>query len=134
MVESDTWEGRENLGNAKEAIEEFEKEYRQDMEDVRKQKREEGTFKKRELPGRFMAKKLFGQIDKRYDQEYWERLERNWNRQKGSQQKKSRLGKRRTTLETIEEKKEIEQGNLGIRDWTDKDDKMGNIADPYYKL
>jgi len=24
-VESDTWEGRENLGNAKEVIEEFEK-------------------------------------------------------------------------------------------------------------
>jgi len=33
-VESDTWEGRENLENAKEAIEEFEKEYRQDIEDV----------------------------------------------------------------------------------------------------
>jgi len=28
MVESDTWEERENLENAKEAIEEFEKEYR----------------------------------------------------------------------------------------------------------
>jgi len=28
MVESDTWKGRENLENAKEAIEEFEKEYR----------------------------------------------------------------------------------------------------------
>jgi len=27
MVESDTWEGRENLKNAKEAIEEFEREY-----------------------------------------------------------------------------------------------------------
>jgi len=27
-VESDTWEGRENLGNAKEEIEEFEREYR----------------------------------------------------------------------------------------------------------
>jgi len=27
MAESDTWEGRENLENAKEAIEEFEKEY-----------------------------------------------------------------------------------------------------------
>jgi len=26
-MESDTWEGRENLRNAKEAIEEFEKEY-----------------------------------------------------------------------------------------------------------
>jgi len=27
MAESDTWEGRENLENAKEAIEEYEKEY-----------------------------------------------------------------------------------------------------------
>jgi len=34
MVESDTWEGRENLKNAKEAIEEFEKEYQQDQENV----------------------------------------------------------------------------------------------------
>jgi len=33
-AESDTWEGRENLKNAQEAIEEFEKEYRRDMEDV----------------------------------------------------------------------------------------------------
>jgi len=34
MAESDTWEGRENLKNAKEAIKEFEKEYRQDMKDI----------------------------------------------------------------------------------------------------
>jgi len=27
MAESDTWEGRENLKNAKEVIEEFEKKY-----------------------------------------------------------------------------------------------------------
>ena len=80
MVESDTWKGRENLGNAKEAIEEFEKEYRQDMENIRKQKREKGTFRREELPGKFTAKKLFGWMDKRYDQEYWERLERNWNK------------------------------------------------------
>ena len=60
MVESDTWKGRENLGNAKEAIEEFEKEYRQDMENIRKQKREKGTFRREELPGKFTAKKLFG--------------------------------------------------------------------------
>jgi len=33
-VESDTWEGRENLKNAKEAIEEFKREYRQDMENM----------------------------------------------------------------------------------------------------
>ena len=43
-AESDTWEGRENLKNAQEAIKEFEKEYRQDMEDVAQQEHEEGTF------------------------------------------------------------------------------------------
>jgi len=48
------------------------------MEDVRKQEKEEGTFKKGELPGRFIARKLFGWSDKRYDEEYWTRLERNW--------------------------------------------------------
>jgi len=37
-------------------------------------------------------------------------------------------------LETIKKEEEIEQGNLGIREWTDKDDKIGNIANPYYEL
>jgi len=44
MAESNIWEGRENLKNAQEAIKEFEKEYRQDIEDVARQEREEGTF------------------------------------------------------------------------------------------
>ena len=35
MAESDTWEGRENLENAKEAVKEYKKEYQQDMEDIR---------------------------------------------------------------------------------------------------
>jgi len=48
------------LENAKEAIEEFEKEYRRDMEDIRRQEREEGIFRRGELPGRFMVRKLFG--------------------------------------------------------------------------
>jgi len=77
-VESDTWEGRKNLRNAKEAIEEFEKEYRRDTEDVAQQEREEGMFQRGELSGRFTAKKLYGWSNKRYDQEYWGRLERNW--------------------------------------------------------
>ena len=77
MVESDTWEGRENLENAKEAIEEFEREYQWDIEDVAWQECEERTFQQGELPGRFMARKLYRWSDKRYDQEYWGRLERN---------------------------------------------------------
>ena len=59
-MESDTWEGKENLDNAKEVIEKFEKEYRRDMEDIRRQKREEETFRRGELPGRFTARKLYG--------------------------------------------------------------------------
>ena len=48
------------------------------MEDIRRQKKEEGTFRRGELPGRFTTKKLFGWTDKKYDKEYWARLERNW--------------------------------------------------------
>ena len=47
------------------------------MEDVARQKCEKGIFRREELPGKFTARKLFGWLDKRYDQEYWERLERN---------------------------------------------------------
>jgi len=67
MAESNTWEGKENLENAKEAVEEFEKEYQRNMEEINWQEREEGTFRRRELPGRFMARKLFRWSDKWYD-------------------------------------------------------------------
>jgi len=70
MVESDTWEGRENLENTKEVVKEFKKEYRRDIEEINWQKREKGIFRRDELPGRFMARKLFGWSDKQYDQEY----------------------------------------------------------------
>jgi len=129
MVESDTWEGKENLENAKEAIEEFEKKYRQDIEDVVQQEREEGTFRWRELPGRFTAKKRYGWLDKRYDQEYWGRMEKNWRQWKGKKPTK------RETMKTIPEEEEIEEEKSGVREWTEKDnDEMGNMADPYYKL
>jgi len=103
-VESDIWEGKENLENAKKAIEEYKREYRRDIKDVRRQKKEKGTFWRGELPGRFMARKLFGWLDKRYDEEYWARLERNWRRWKGGRERGQR------TMETIkEEEEEIKQ-------------------------
>ena len=38
-------------------------------------------------------------------------------------------------METIKEEKEIEQKDLGLREWTEKDgDEMGNICDLYYEL
>jgi len=126
-VESNTWEGRENLENTKEAIKEFEREYRRDMENVARQEHEKGTFQRGELPERFTAKKLFGWSDKQYDQEYWGRLERNWRRWKNK-----RPGR---MMEMIEEEKEIGQRDSGLTEWTeDDDDKMGNMVDPEYKL
>ena len=35
MAEEDTWENRENLGNAKELVEEFERKYREEAEELR---------------------------------------------------------------------------------------------------
>jgi len=35
MAKGDTWEGRENLGNAKELVEEFEREYGEEAEELR---------------------------------------------------------------------------------------------------
>jgi len=55
MAESDTWEGKENLENAKEVIEEYEREYRRDIEDVRRQEKEEEIF----LPEREATKKVY---------------------------------------------------------------------------
>ena len=73
---------------------------------------------------------MFGQSDKRYDEEYWARLEKNWRRWKGGKTRGQR------TMETIKEKEEeIEQESSGIKEWTEKDDKeMGNMVDPYYEL
>ena len=93
-----------------------------------RQECEEGMFRRGELLGRFTARKLFGWSDKRYDQEYWGRLERNWRQQKGK-----RSGERK--METITEKEEIKKENSGVREWTEEDDnEMGNMIDPYYEL
>ena len=128
-MESNTWEGRENLKNTKEAIKEFKKEYRKDMEDVARQERKEETFQQEELPGRFTARTLYGWSDKQYDQEYWRRLERNWRRWK------SKKLVRRGTMKTILEEEEIKEEKSGVREWTEEDeDEMGNIVDPYYEL
>ena len=42
-AESDTWEGKKNLGNTKKAIKEFEKEYQRDIEEINWQKKEKKT-------------------------------------------------------------------------------------------
>ena len=41
MAEEDTWENRKNLGNTKELVEEFEREYEEEVEELRRQELEE---------------------------------------------------------------------------------------------
>jgi len=78
-AEEDTWESRENLKNAMELVEEFEKEYcREEEEEVRRQEEEEDNkMFRRELPGRYMAKLLYEWSNRKYDHEYWRKIEEN---------------------------------------------------------
>ena len=117
MIEEDMWELRENLGNMKDLVKEFEEEYGE-IRRVKKKNRKEN--KKGELLDRYMAKMLYRWDDKRFDEEYWGRLERNWNKWKGKG--------------TINKGKEEEKDKEGrIEEW-DEEDEMGKIGDPYNKL
>jgi len=87
-AEENTWEGIENLKNAMEKVEEFKKErFEKEIQRIRLKKGKEiklnlkaEEFKRGELPGRYMAKLLYGWDDKKFDEEYLKKLKRNWNR------------------------------------------------------
>ena len=93
-VEENTWEGLENLKNAGEKIEEFEKRrFEEEIQRIRMKKGKEmklnpkaEKFKKEELPGRYTAKLLYGWDDKKFDEEYLKKLEKNWNRWKNDKE------------------------------------------------
>ena len=61
-MEGDTWESKENLKNAIELVEEFERNYsREEEKEVRQQEaKEDKEAFNRELLGRYMAKLLYG--------------------------------------------------------------------------
>ena len=54
--------------------------------EIRKQEKieeiEERDLRRGELPGKFMAKMLYGWDDGRFEEEYLRKLERNWQRWK----------------------------------------------------
>jgi len=82
-AEGDTWERKESLKNAGEALEEFEG--RMNVE-IRRQEKieiaEERDFRRGELPEKFTAKMLYGWDDGKFEEEYLKKLERNWRRWK----------------------------------------------------
>jgi len=129
-AEGNTWESRENLENAGDLLKEFEEEYGRDGQEVRRQEKEEDNrnYWKRGFPGRFTAGKLYGWNNRRYDREYWDRMDRNWRKWKGTRP----LGRRR--LDPIREvREEKEYQGRKIEEW-DEEDQMGCMGDEMGEL
>ena len=64
------------------------------------------------LPGKYTAKLLYGQDDKKFEEEYLKKLEWNWKRWKEDRQ----INKNKY-LKRIEERKEKEKEKMKERDW-----------------
>ena len=117
MVEGNTWEGLENLKNAGEKIEEFEKgRFEEEIWRIRMKKGKEmelnpeaEEFKRGELPGRYTAKLLYGWDDKKFDEEYLKKLQKNWNRWKKDRQEGEREEYMKKLEENLEWNKEDEE-------------------------
>ena len=84
-AEEDTWESRENLENTKELVEEFEKVYKEEDGELRRQEQEEEEKEFcQELPREFTAKLLYGWGKRRYERKREKRWDENWYRWKNS--------------------------------------------------
>ena len=68
------------MENAKELVEEFERKYGEEAEELRQQEqeKEEREFSW-ELPREFMAKLIYGWRKRRYKREREKRWDKNWN-------------------------------------------------------
>ena len=74
MAEEDSWKREANLKNTKEVVEEYEKKYRREGRRIKKEWKE--------IPGRFIAKLLYGWDNRKFDWKYLKKLERNWRKWK----------------------------------------------------
>ena len=125
MAEENTWEGLENLKNAMEKVEEFEKgRFEEEIRRIRMKKGKEmrmnpeaEEFKRGKLPGRYTAKLLYGWDDKKFDEEYLKKLERNWNRWKNDRKEEEKEYMKKLE-ESLEWSKRDEQRSKKI--WGDE--------------
>ena len=124
-AEGNTWEGLENLKNAMEKVEEFEKgRFEEEIRRIRMKKGKEirlnleaEEFKRGELPERYTAKLLYGWDDKKFDEEYLKKLQKNWNRWKNDRGEGEREYMKKLK-ESLECKREDKQMSRTI--WGDK--------------
>jgi len=75
-------------------------------------KREVEEYRQMELPGKYMAKLLYGWDDKEFEEEYLKKLEKNWRKWKEDRQIDES-----EHLKMVEEKMEKENEKIKRRDW-----------------
>ena len=142
-AEEDTWEKEGNLGNAQEAVEDYEKEYKKTARRIRE--KEDGAYSRSELPGKYTTKVLYGWDNGRFEKEYLEKLERNWRKWKGGKffwrKNLKRGGNVMNQLDPIEELYNMyseEEDTLRIvelvDDGLDFDSDIERLANPYIDL
>ena len=125
MAEGNIQERLENLKNVMEKVEEFEKgRFEEEIQRIRIKKGKEmklnleaEEFRKGELPGRYTAKLLYGWDDKKFDEEYLKKLEKNQNRWKNDR-KKEEKEYRKKLEESLECNERDEQESKKI--WEDE--------------
>jgi len=94
-VEENIWERVENLKNVMEKVKEFEKERFEEGIRMKKGKEmklnpEAEEFRRGELPEKYTAKLLYRWDNKKFNEEYLKKLERNWNRWKNHRKKEEK--------------------------------------------
>ena len=111
------------MKNARENIEEFEKErFEEEIRRIRMKKGKETKlnperFRRGELPERYTAKLLYGWDNKKFDEEYLKKLEKNWNRWKNDR-KEGEKKYRKKLEESLEWNERDEQRSKEI--WEDR--------------
>jgi len=108
MAEGDTWERKENLKNAEKLIEEFER----GGVEVRQQEGEVEEYRRMELPRKYTAKLLYRWDNRKFEEEYLNKLEKNWKKWK-----KDRKVDESEYLKMVEAKIEEENEKIRRRDW-----------------
>ena len=114
-AESDTQEKEKDLKNAKKLVDNFERrvgaEIKRQEREVEK-KREKEEYRRMELLGKYTAKLLYRQDDKKFKKEYLKKLEKNQRKWKNNRQINENKH-----LKNIEEKMEEENEKIRNKNW-----------------
>ena len=90
------------------------KEFEQGEVIVRRQVEGEEEYKRMELLGKYMAKLLYGWDDRRFEEEYLNKLEKNWKKWKGDRQMDESEHWRRVEEQMEEENEKIRRRDCRV--------------------